>query len=118
YRAGTRYEDERHRRNSLFLIATNLARDFARHQRHARTVPLPDGDDEHHELAAPADPFETRADLGRAIAQLAPRQREVLWLAYAQGASHAEIAHTLGLRAQSIKTLLFRARKKLAALLR
>src|SRR5438046_1770162 len=44
YRAGTRYEDERHRRNSLFLIATNLARDFARHQRHARTVPLPDGD--------------------------------------------------------------------------
>src|SRR2546423_6585005 len=30
YRLGARHADETHRRNSLFLIATNLARDVAR----------------------------------------------------------------------------------------
>jgi RNA polymerase sigma-70 factor (ECF subfamily) len=40
-----------------------------------------------------------------------------LWLAYAQGSSHKEIAESLGLRAGSVKLLLFRARRRLAALL-
>ena len=46
-----------------------------------------------------------------------PTQRELLWLAYAQGASHEEIASILGLRAISIRTLLRRARIKLAGIL-
>jgi RNA polymerase sigma-70 factor (ECF subfamily) len=58
-----------------------------------------------------------RTDVARAIQQLEPMQRELLWLAYAQGVSHDEIAEILGLRSISIRTLLFRARKKLAALL-
>jgi RNA polymerase sigma-70 factor (ECF subfamily) len=41
----------------------------------------------------------------------------MLWLAYAEGASHREIADALGLRPGSLKPLLFRARRKLAALL-
>lgn len=119
YKLGTRHEDERHRRNSLFLIATNLARDTMRRRRHAQTVALPEEDDhamlvvENHEGTR----AEGRTDLARAMAHLDPRQRELLWLAYAQGASHDEIAGTLGLKAQSIRTLLFRARKKLAGLL-
>ena len=40
----------------------------------------------------------------------------MLWLAYAEGASHREIADTLGLKAASMKLLLFRARRKLAEL--
>jgi len=40
-----------------------------------------------------------------------------LWLAYAEGSSHEEIAASLGLRAGSVRTLLFRARQRLAALL-
>jgi RNA polymerase sigma-70 factor (ECF subfamily) len=40
-----------------------------------------------------------------------------LWLAYAQGSSPKEIAETLGLKTPSIKLLLFRARRRLAALL-
>jgi RNA polymerase sigma-70 factor (ECF subfamily) len=51
------------------------------------------------------------------MSRLAPVQRRLLWLAYAEGASHEEIADILGLRAGSVRTLLFRARKRLAALL-
>lgn len=119
YKLGARHEDERHRRNSLFLIATNLARDTSRHRRIAQVVALPEETD--HEIYALDDRLservEGRTDLARAMAHLDPRQRELLWLAYAQGASHHEIAETLGVRSQSVRTLLFRARQKLAGLL-
>ena len=52
------------------------------------------------------------------ILQLNPRERALLWLAYAQGWSHAEIAASLGVRTASMKALLHRARRRLAALLR
>ena len=52
------------------------------------------------------------------MARLKPRERDLLWLAYAQGSSHKEIAETLGLKTASIKLLLFRARRRLAAMLR
>ena len=51
------------------------------------------------------------------MGRLKRRERELLWLAYAQGSSHQEIGETLGLKTGSIKPLLFRARQKLAALL-
>jgi RNA polymerase sigma-70 factor, ECF subfamily len=51
------------------------------------------------------------------MSHLRPRDRAMLWLAYAQGASHREIADTIGVKAASVKLLLFRARRKLAALL-
>jgi RNA polymerase sigma-70 factor (ECF subfamily) len=51
------------------------------------------------------------------MAVLKPRDREILWLAYAEGASHKEIAEVLGLRPTSLKMLLFRARRRLAELL-
>jgi RNA polymerase sigma-70 factor (ECF subfamily) len=58
-----------------------------------------------------------RIDLRRALARLKPRDRDLLWLAYAQGSSHEEIAASLGLKTASIKALLFRARRRLASLL-
>ncbi len=118
-RARHSFTSESHRRNYLFRIATNLAHDRHRRGRVAPTVPLPmenepgalaDGRD----LAAET---ERRADLARGMATLKPREREMLWLAYAQGSSHEEIAETLGLRRSSIKILLFRARRRLAAAL-
>ena len=119
YRAGVAFEDETHRRNSLFRIATNLAVDLGRHQRRVRHTPLPE-DDESGCLADESSVAERagdRTDLARAMAQLKPDQRSMLWLAYVQGASHAEIAEVLGLKAASIKLLLFRARKRLARIL-
>ena len=58
-----------------------------------------------------------RIELTRALEQLKPRERTLLWLAYAQGFSHEEIASQLGLRTASLKALLFRARRRLVALL-
>ena len=121
YRAGARHESEAHRRHSLFRIATNLARDVARTRRRHAEVPL---EDEGRGSALPASTapapdreVAARTDLGRAMGKLEPAQRELLWLAYAQGASHEEIAEVLGVRAVSVRTLLFRARRKLGALL-
>jgi RNA polymerase sigma-70 factor (ECF subfamily) len=121
YRAGARHEDEAHRRNSLFQIATNVARDALRRSRRGHDVPL-DDDDTSSVLPASHAPVPERqaairTDLARAMKQLDPMQRELLWLAYAQGSSHEEIAAILGLRAISIRTLLRRARIKLAGIL-
>ena len=60
---------------------------------------------------------ERMTDFTRAMSQLKPRERAMLWLAYAEGVSHREIADLLGLRPASLKPMLFRARRKLAALL-
>ena len=49
------------------------------------------------------------------MADLSPRDRQMLWLAYVEGSSHTEIAAALGLRTASIRSMLFRARQRLAA---
>jgi RNA polymerase sigma-70 factor (ECF subfamily) len=121
YRAGARHESEAHRRNSLFQIATNLARDVARRGRRVEEVPLPSEDDRGQELVAkrlvPEEQAAIRTDLSRALLQIEPLQREMLWLAYAQGASHEEIGAIVGVRAISVRTLLLRARRKVAKIL-
>jgi len=123
YRAPKRYESEAHRRNSLFQIATNLVRDAARRGRRYEEVPLADeespsaGAVPKSERPSPETEVAMRTDVARAIQQLEPVQRELLWLAYAQGSSHGEIAEVLGLRAISVRTLLLRARRKLAGIL-
>jgi RNA polymerase sigma-70 factor (ECF subfamily) len=121
YRASKRYESEAHRRNSLFQIATNLVRDAARRGKHYEEVPLADEESPSAGAISTRESPETevarRTDVARAIQRLEPTQRELLWLAYAQGSSHDEIAEILGLRATSVRTLLLRARRKLAGIL-
>jgi len=70
-------------------------------------------------IASPADAAapDRNADFTRAMSLLKPRERAMLWLAYAEGSSHREIANVLGLEPASLKTLLSRARRKLADLL-
>lgn len=111
-------EDEAHQRHYLFRIATNLILD-------ARRRPRPDA----ASAAAPADErtlasgrdaaadAARRVDVGRALAKLRPRDRALVWLAYVNGSSHREIADALGLKTTSIKLMLFRARRRLTALL-
>jgi RNA polymerase sigma-70 factor (ECF subfamily) len=116
-RAAATYDNETHRRNSLYHIATNLARD-ARRRSMARAASVPAGDDiERVPSRQGAGATERMADFNRAMSRLKPRERAMLWLAYAEGASHREIADVLGLRPTSLKPLLFRARRKLAELL-
>ena len=63
------------------------------------------------------DRLNRRLDVTRAMDRLKPRDRAMLWLAYAQGASHDEIARMVGVRPSSMKALLSRARRKLASAL-
>lgn len=116
-RAAASYENESHRRNSLYRIATNLARD-ARRRSLRRVVASLTGDDvERVPSGNESGATERRADFTRAMSRLKPRERAMLWLAYAEGSSHQEIAEVLGLRPASLKSMLFRARRKLAELL-
>jgi RNA polymerase sigma-70 factor (ECF subfamily) len=111
-RAGVEFNDETHRRNYLFRIATNLLRDRYRRQRPETDAPV--------EAADPADQgaeVRQRTDMSRILGELKPRERELLWLAYVEGMSHREIANALGLKAGSIRPLLFRARQRMAAVL-
>jgi RNA polymerase sigma-70 factor, ECF subfamily len=115
------WESEAHRRAYLFRIATNLVRDGQRRGRRAHMVSLPDDDHDDMLGASSADHAESavrRTDLRRAMSRLRPRERALLWLAYGQGHAHTEIAETLGVKTASVKLLLFRARRKLATLLR
>ena len=114
-----RWESESHRRHYLIRIATNLAHDHYRRGAKRQVRPLDDGR-ESSEPPAPCPAYgrEERTDLRRALDRLSTRERELLWLAYAEGSTHQEIAHVLGLRARGVRVLLFRARKKLAAMLR
>jgi RNA polymerase sigma-70 factor, ECF subfamily len=108
-------QEEAHRKNYIFRIATNLLRDHWRAtRRHGATgVEAPDIPSEDRAVAN----VPLRSDLGKALAQLKPRERQMLWLAYAEGASHEEIAAASGMKAASVRPLLFRARKKLLALI-
>lgn len=118
-RARGGWESESHRRAYLFRIATNLVKDGRRRARHGYTVPLPDSE-QSSLVASSANPAEAgvrRTDLQRAMKRLRPRERALLWLAYAQGHAHTEIADTLGVKTASVKLLLFRARRKLASML-
>ena len=96
-------------------IATNLARDTRR--RSVRSALVSTDDIERAVSGENAAATERATDFTRAMSRLKPRERAMLWLAYAEGASHQEIAQVLSLNPTSLKNLLFRARRKLAGLL-
>ena len=102
-------------RRYLFRIATNLLRDHWRRPRSPSIDEIPEEFLAGNVSSAQAD---SQAMLGPALAQMRPRDRQLLWLAYAEGYSHREIAEVTGLASASIRLLLFRARRKMAALLR
>src|SRR5947207_8492878 len=78
-------------RQYLFRIATNLLRD---HWRRPQATPLevvPE-DELPFFSSSDAERIDSQALLGPALARLKPRERQLLWLAYAEGCSHREIA--------------------------
>ncbi|HEX5423874.1 MAG TPA: sigma-70 family RNA polymerase sigma factor [Candidatus Acidoferrales bacterium] len=110
--------DPEYMKNYLFRIATNLLRD---HWRHAKVdPPAPETHEDSRIAQAGALAHEepsAESDVMRAMHDLKPRERQLLWLAYVEGSSHREIAQLAGLREQSVRGLLFRARAKFAKLL-
>lgn len=102
-------------RRYLFRIASNLLRD---HWRKPPASSMEDMPEELFSARCGAAQTELRMMLEPAMARMRPRDRQLLWLAYAEGYSHREIAQITGLGSASIRLLLFRARRKLAQFLR
>jgi len=102
---------EEHIRRYLFRTATNVALDHFRESKREKNIELPPPApvDERHEL---------RHDMMRMFGELKPRERALLWLAHVEEADHDEIGEALGLKSKSVRVLLFRARKKLAEILK
>ena len=102
--------DEAQTRSYLFRIATNLLHNrYRSRDDNAREEPA--------EYGADTDE-DARLDVQEAMRHLKPRERELLWLAYVEGMSHAEIAAATGLGTMSIRILLYRARQKASEFLR
>jgi RNA polymerase sigma-70 factor, ECF subfamily len=102
-------------RRYLFRIGTNLLRDHWRRRRPASIEEIPE---EVFAAHGHAEQSELQVMLAPILAQLRPRDRQLLWLAYAEGYNHREIAEVTGLASASVRLLLFRARRKMAHLLR
>ena len=102
-------------RRYLFRIASNLLRD---HWRRPRADSLDDVSEPRMTAPDALSRIDSQATLDPALARMRPRDRQLLWLAHAEGYSHREIAEITGLGVASIRLLLFRARRKMARLLR
>ncbi len=108
-RQPSRSADRRTQTAYLYRIATNLLRDrLRRRQREEswreRLFPGP--------AARRGRQVELEVDVGMVLETLKPKERALLWLAYVEGYEHREIAEIVGLKAASVRVLLFRARKK------
>ncbi|MBI2680767.1 MAG: RNA polymerase sigma factor [Candidatus Solibacter usitatus] len=66
---------------------------------------------------APENP-NLKTDMERFFGELKPRERALLWLAYVEGYDHREMAEILNLGEKSVRVSLFRARNRLAGVLR
>jgi RNA polymerase sigma-70 factor (ECF subfamily) len=112
--AATPMDGEVHAKRYLFRIATNLLKDHWRRPKASWIEDLPESvfaNESSHGMDA-------QMMLEPRLLQLRPRERQLLWLAHAEGYSHKEIAEIMGLRSPSIRLMLFRARHKLAELLK
>ena len=100
-------------RRYVFRIASNLMADrWRRSERERSWLARLRGE-------PPAAPTGTGDEegLARELAELTPRDRALLWLAYVEEHNHQEIASALGLARGSVKVLLSRARARLRKLL-
>jgi len=131
YRASERYKPEAKFSTWLFTIANNVASNALRSRSRRREVGVPEGNGDSKALAldqlakAASGFMPTRAldraeqaDMVRyAVAALGERQRMALLLAKFEGMSYQDIAQTMGLSVQAIKSLLSRARVNLKEIL-
>ena len=99
-------------RSYLYKTARTLVADHGRRvgreRKHQQRWNSPVSESPRHDLAL---------DMERLFARLSVRERMLLWLAYVEGASHREIAGSMGIGENSVRVVLYRARKRLAGIL-
>lgn len=112
----------------LYRIVSNVCLDFLRRQsrRPAVSLSMEDEDGEDVQLDIPDETqspeillerSETRDAVRRALELLPDEQRQILLLREIQGLSYEEIAAALDIETGTVKSRIFRARKKLCAFL-
>lgn len=112
----------------LYRIVSNVCLDFLRRQSRRGTVSLSmeddDGDDVQLDIADESQSPErllerqlTKDAVRRGLETLPPDARQILLLREIQGLSYEEISDVLGIEVGTVKSRIFRARKKLCAFL-
>lgn len=111
-RANPTFESDEHMRRWVYRTATNLVFDHFREiKRSSGTAKL------EPPVTQPVN-SDLRQDMKRIFSELKPRERALLWLAHVEESDHSEIGEALGVKSKSVKVLLFRARKRLAEVLK
>jgi len=105
--------DEAGRKAYLYTTATNILRDRWRRQKRER---------EWTEQSAVSEEtyqnFNLPVDMAAVFDRLGAQERAVLWLAHVEELSHNEIGTIIGVKAQSVRVIVFRAREKAKDLLK
>lgn len=112
----------------LYRIVSNVCLDFLRSKNRRPTVSLSveddDGEDTQLDVADESQSPEllldrklTRDSVRRGLDSLPPDYRQILLLREIQGLSYDEIAQTLSLEVGTVKSRIFRARKRLCTFL-
>ncbi len=102
----------------LYAIATRLNLDRWKHTK-VKEKWLPHFFHHRHgEVEHIEERIGLRADMGKIFQELNPPERALLWLAYVEEQPHRSIAEILGLKEKSVRVMLFRARNKLAVMLK
>lgn len=110
--AARRPADTGQAKQYLYRIATNLVYD--RYKILSRR-----GETEMTEIDHPVGSnFAGELEMTEVFSRLKTQERILLWLAYVEGHDHDAIARIAGVNKLSVKVLLFRARRKLAALVK
>ena len=107
-RSGFSRADGEENARYLFKIGGNLLHDHWADVKKITTI---------HSDEPVAGSAADRLDVHAALDVLKPPERQMLWLAYAEGYSHKEIAGALGVKPASVRVLLFRAKARLLRLL-
>lgn len=96
----------------MFGIARNAALDELRRRKRSASLP-DDPQDPRAEVADECELSIDRATVRAALAELAPREREVVALKFHAGLSNGELARVLGVSESNAGTLLHRAMQQL-----
>jgi RNA polymerase sigma-70 factor, ECF subfamily len=109
-------------RGYLYRTATSVIAEHYRVARLRRTAAVipdePEAEAARDRHDASHDARLMKSQVERGFGRLPVCDRTLLWLAYVEEMSHAEIGAAVGLGTASVKVMLFRARQRLAAALR
>ena len=109
----------------LYRITNNVCIDALRRRKETVSLSVEDADGAEAQLELPDERFDPavlaarkdlREQVGKALMKLPPDAREILLLRELGGQSYDEIAQTLEIDVGTVKSRIFRARKKLCAL--